>query len=110
MLAYIPRAAFRKPRSGCLSNIFRNDGPDCQYLQCANYRVSTQASRLKVACLPSMWITSVWPVIRKQCGDLAVIYCQKSITRKLGNSGAQSSSNSWEIVGRRLAVDSNCYQ
>src|SRR5438552_17708186 len=26
MLAYIPRAAFRKPRSGCLSNIFRNDG------------------------------------------------------------------------------------
>ena len=66
MLAYIPRAAFRKPRSGCLSNIFRNDGPDCQYLQGANYRVFTQASRLKVACLPSMWITSVWPVTRAE--------------------------------------------
>src|SRR5437667_11895087 len=37
-----------------------------QYLQGANYRVFTQASRLKVACLPSMWITSVWPVTRAE--------------------------------------------
>ncbi len=46
-------------------------------------------------------------MIRKQSGDWLLSTAQKSITRKLGNSGAQSSSlsDSWEIVGAARLVE-----